>query len=372
MNCQEGMEYMQRQLDGDLDERESEALISHTRHCQQCAAMFERLQLLSAGLENLPKVTPPYSIVDAILPRLPELPAVEAAHAAAAGEKARQQAKPIVPVKRWKDRFSLRAFGGVIAAGVVVGLFLVTYQPDGAEKTANSLNSAADSAEIAATDAGGEPAMQKQSSNNGSEQKGNNEVETMSSEELGAEESDGAQQSRSRSLADPDSSSERDGSDKIKSGTYYVPENQDAKKESEPNEGKGKGNSPNYSHEITNQNGEDSSAGSPDDKGIADINQIDEAEDANHKGILGTKRPVEENLSPNGNYKAVISQNVLSVYQAADNGLLFRSESDSGELGAIEWAADSKTLTYEAQSKDGSVQKFVVDPEAGTSHVINP
>jgi len=369
MNCQEGMEYMQRQLDGDLDERESEALISHTRHCQQCAAMFERLQLLSAGLENLPKVTPPYSIVDAILPRLQELPAVEAAHAAAAGEKARQQAKPIVPVKRWKDRFSLRAFGGVIAAGVVVGLFLVTYQPDGAEKTANSLNSAADSTEMAATDAGSESA-QSQSVNDGSEQKGNNEVKTMSSDETDTDSdaADKAQEPQSRSLAKQDSSGE--GEDKIKSGTFYVPE--DAKKESEPNEGKGKGNSPNYNHMITNQNGDNSSAGSPDDESIADINQIDEADDANHKGILGTKSPAEENLSPNGNYKAVISQNVLSVYQAADNGLLFRSESDSGELRAIVWAADSKTLTYEALSKDGSVQKFVVDPEAGTSHVINP
>ena len=73
MNCQEVMEYMQRQLDDDLDEHEYEVLINHTRHCPDCAAMFERLQLLSAELTSLPKVIPSYSLVDAIMPRLQEL-----------------------------------------------------------------------------------------------------------------------------------------------------------------------------------------------------------------------------------------------------------------------------------------------------------
>ena len=61
------------QLDGDLDEQETEILMTHTRHCPDCAAMFSRLQMLSSGLENLPKVTPSYSLVDAIMPRLQEL-----------------------------------------------------------------------------------------------------------------------------------------------------------------------------------------------------------------------------------------------------------------------------------------------------------
>ena len=70
MNCQEVMELMQRQLDDDLDESEIEVLMNHTRQCPDCAAMFERLQLLSAELTSLPKVMPSYSLVDAIMPQL--------------------------------------------------------------------------------------------------------------------------------------------------------------------------------------------------------------------------------------------------------------------------------------------------------------
>ena len=137
MNCQEVMEFMQRQLDGDLDEQETEILMTHTRHCPNCAAMFSRLQMLSSGLENLPKVTPGYSLVDAIMPRLQELQtaAIAPESVLSAGEE--EQASAInrrQPRNRtagwWKDRFSLRALGGVIAAGVIVGLFMVNYHPN--------------------------------------------------------------------------------------------------------------------------------------------------------------------------------------------------------------------------------------------------
>ena len=70
MNCQEVIELMQRQLDNDLEQDEIEQLTTHTRHCPDCAALFERLTLLSAELTALPRVSPSYSIVDAIMPKL--------------------------------------------------------------------------------------------------------------------------------------------------------------------------------------------------------------------------------------------------------------------------------------------------------------
>lgn len=367
MNCQEGMEYMQRQLDGDLDERESEALISHTRHCQQCAAMFERLQLLSAGLENLPKVTPPYSLVDAIMPRLAELPAAEAVHAPV-GERTQKQAQRVVPVKRWTDRFSMRAFGGILAAGVVVGLFLVTYQPDGAAKNdaslfdASSANMAMDSGESSSTESA-------KSLSDDSEQKAVEEVTTSSankSDEEPEEQTDGPQ---SRSIAGSGNSNDNGSADssKGKSDTYYAGEKQEKDPEADAEPSQGKGNSPNYNFNITKDPSQESaSAGN-------NGNVVDQTDVIHKQGILGeTKSPQDESLSPDENYKAVVVQNELHVYHVADNKLLFISEPVSGGFGAIEWAADSKTLTYEAHADNGAVQKVVVDPEAGTSQIQSP
>lgn len=73
MKCQEVMELMQRHLDADLNEEENKALEEHLNTCASCTQMFERLQLLSAELVNLPKVTPPISIVDSIMPTLNEI-----------------------------------------------------------------------------------------------------------------------------------------------------------------------------------------------------------------------------------------------------------------------------------------------------------
>jgi len=365
MNCQEGMEYMQRQLDGDLDERESEALISHTRHCQQCAAMFERLQLLSAGLENLPKVTPPYSIVDAILPRLAELPAVEAVQAPV-GEKRQKQAERVVPVKRWTDRFSMRAFGGVIAAGVVVGLFLVTYQPDGTAKNDASLFDA--SAANMAMDSGEQSSSSEiQPAPDGSELKAEEEVTTSSAKRNASEPEDKAAEPRSSSIAESDNNSGGSADQgQGKSGTYFVREQQETNPEADSKPSKG--NSPNYDYGITKEPSPESSGGSSGEYG----NAGEENEVINKQGILGTNNPQEEGLSPDEKYRAVVVQNELYVYSVADNRLLFKSEPVSGGVGAIVWAADSKTLTYEARSDSGGVQKFIVDPEAGTSQVQGP
>src|SRR4051812_19497281 len=126
MTCQEVMDYMQRQLDGDLDERETDILHKHTRHCPDCAAMLERLQRLSGELDSLPKVTPPFSLVDAILPQLDKLDSQPAPHAAAyaAPEEASRRAAPTDRRKGWLDRLPLKTLSGVVAASIVVGLFL--------------------------------------------------------------------------------------------------------------------------------------------------------------------------------------------------------------------------------------------------------
>ncbi|MFS1513565.1 anti-sigma factor family protein [Chengkuizengella sp. SCS-71B] len=73
MKCQEVIQLMQRDLDGDLNKEEHQQMIDHINDCHSCTEMFERLKNVSIELEQLPKVTPPVSIVDQILPQLEKI-----------------------------------------------------------------------------------------------------------------------------------------------------------------------------------------------------------------------------------------------------------------------------------------------------------
>lgn len=132
MNCQEVMELMQRQLDGDLNSHEEDELHAHLAQCADCVQMFERLQRLSDELTQLPKVVPPYSLVDAILPQLAE---IDRGAAASITDKAavvtpdvrqneRGQSTKLPWTRRFSSQFSWKFAGGVVAAGLILGFFV--------------------------------------------------------------------------------------------------------------------------------------------------------------------------------------------------------------------------------------------------------
>jgi hypothetical protein len=73
MKCEEVIELMQRDLDGDLNVGEKNELSYHLSSCYDCQALFDRLKNVSFRLEALPKVTPAYSIVDKVLPVLDQI-----------------------------------------------------------------------------------------------------------------------------------------------------------------------------------------------------------------------------------------------------------------------------------------------------------
>ncbi|MEW9701559.1 zf-HC2 domain-containing protein [Paenibacillus sp. SI8] len=131
MNCQEVMELMQRQLDGDLHAEEEDELQAHLLHCLDCALMFERLQRLSDELTQLPKVVPPYSLVDAILPQLGEIDRLAEASitepTAVFGAQSQSTPAGQPPRLPWTRRigsqFSWKFAGGVVAAGLIIGFF---------------------------------------------------------------------------------------------------------------------------------------------------------------------------------------------------------------------------------------------------------
>jgi hypothetical protein len=120
MNCEQMMEWMQRFVDDDLTQTEQEVLMKHVTQCPECAASFERLQLLSAELAHLPKITPPYSIVDSILPKLMELDAQQAAIKVAYLPTTKHGKKPI---SSWKIG------AGLVAAAIIFSVIAFNLMP---------------------------------------------------------------------------------------------------------------------------------------------------------------------------------------------------------------------------------------------------
>jgi hypothetical protein len=131
MNCQEVMELMQRQLDGDLNSQEEDELHAHLAYCLDCVQVFERLQRLSGELAQLPKVVPPYSLVDAILPQLAEIDKEAAASitdkaavfSAEVSHIEQGQRKKLPWTRRLGSQFSWKFASGVVAAGLIIGFF---------------------------------------------------------------------------------------------------------------------------------------------------------------------------------------------------------------------------------------------------------
>lgn len=137
MNCQEVMELMQRELDHDLDDSEQAAMKAHLQQCPECAEMFVRLQRLSQELANLPKVTPPFSLVDSILPQLAEVDRAGEGPIAAAAVPAPKTEHANAPAAQLPSERSVRSrtmrrwatASGVVAAGLL--MVLVINQLDG-------------------------------------------------------------------------------------------------------------------------------------------------------------------------------------------------------------------------------------------------
>lgn len=137
MKCQEVMEYMQRYLDKDLKEAEIEYLNEHLKGCSECCDMFERLKQLSDELVLLPKVTPPISLVDSILPQLEHMDQIQADMSAK--DNMIRNHRPVTaaiadrPIPTWKQwfgkHFSYPIVGGVVALGIAFGIFVMSQPP---------------------------------------------------------------------------------------------------------------------------------------------------------------------------------------------------------------------------------------------------
>ncbi|OWA36643.1 hypothetical protein B9G55_00750 [Saccharibacillus sp. O16] len=145
MKREEALEYMNRYLDHDLNEEETETLFRHLGESPDAQADFDFLQGLSDQLESLPDVKPPVSLVDSILPRLDEID-----RATPLTRQESEQPVVMLPGKQtpprrkaaafWRSTLG-RAVGGTAVAAAVLGIFVATYKPQempNAEVTSSS------------------------------------------------------------------------------------------------------------------------------------------------------------------------------------------------------------------------------------------
>jgi anti-sigma factor RsiW len=133
MSCEQMMEWMQRFVDEDLPQAEQNILMAHLKQCPDCAASFEQLQHLSAELSRLPMVSPPFSIVDSILPKLAELDAQQAfVQVAYLPEK----------IHNKKSLFSWKMGAGFVAAAILFSVIAVNLTPSSTNDASELLTAA--------------------------------------------------------------------------------------------------------------------------------------------------------------------------------------------------------------------------------------
>lgn len=114
MTCKEALSLIQRRLDNDLTAAEEECLRQHLEACPHCLKTAEQLNHLHQELSSLPKVNPPYSLVDRVLEMVEDGPMGQSGQEPDAKEHNR---------KRIKKRFWLP--GAALVAGLFLALILV-------------------------------------------------------------------------------------------------------------------------------------------------------------------------------------------------------------------------------------------------------
>ncbi|MFC0333642.1 anti-sigma factor family protein [Paenibacillus sepulcri] len=364
------MEYMQRELDGDLDDRETEILMTHTRHCPECTAVFEKLKLLSAGLDNLPKVTPSYSLVDAIMPRLLELQTAQSAELAADPSQEEEQ-EALAPRRvqggrsqeRRKSRFSTRIMGGVIAAGIVVGLIFITNPFEGTNSLNDSANSGTMTADTSSADTASRKMTVDENAQDSNTPKADDEVRVSGNNADAKDNAASSQAAGGSAESSPianNMQTQEDPASKDIAGSGSPANGEDgAAPSNDP------GNSQGQS--LYNESGSGNAGGEADapadPPAPAAGMPAPGGEDTLHNQILSSQDP--QALSPDKLYNAAVVDKALKIFNTADNEMIFQGAERDG-ITNLKWSSDSKTITYESTAADGKKQEYVVDLAASS------
>ncbi|WP_027088237.1 anti-sigma factor family protein [Cohnella panacarvi] len=332
MNCQEVMELMQRHVDGDLDQQETALMTAHVGGCPECAVMLERLQRLSDDLSLLPRVEPKFSIVDAILPQLVRLESERLSESA----EDKTDTKAVVPrlrSERPRGRL-LRRWSGIVAAGIVAGLLLISQQlqlsndhSDNDAAAPGEFGNAAFSVkapEYAATMEDGEaPAAAPEagvSERSSSAKIAPDSVAGGAAQEAPAASEQAIDNGSAASIAEP-------GINSVEVGDQYG-----------------------ANAFVTPSIGSDEETKSK----TSDVNSIN-----------GLTAQVTALVSPDGLWRAVAYEGdgTLRIYATKDDSLVFESEHRAGSLTGLAWEPESEQLTYTWIDEQGNKKNLAYNAD---------
>lgn len=365
MNCHEGMEMMQRYVDRDLNEEENSRLLKHVGQCPDCASMFQRLVRLSRGLEQLPHVAPPFSLVDAILPELDKIqPETSSGLASAQSEKVESAGR--IPKSRRSAQRNFRSWipriSGVAAAGIVA-LLLLLNRPD-AEPPGNQQ----------AASMPGATASQESAASAGS---------------LGGDMSSADVQLFAAPTVDANpSAAPKAGYDSIANTERSAGGGMQGFEGSQRNKDlplAGESHSPVMTEGIrnfekqANPSGADAHLpaedgppveGLPAERPLVGEPLVDGSSNEGFAGeglieeerfegepsisIMDFMPETEEAVSPDGQWRAVIIDGALQLYRMSDDSLVYDPAPDQYTRSGLQWSEDSSVLQYIGTDPDGN------------------
>lgn len=343
MMCQEVMELMQRYIDGDLDERETSLMMDHVGQCPDCAAMLNRLQRLSNELEQLPRVVPRFSLVDAILPELERLNksetnadtvSTEAEEDAAANPRISRSGRP---GREWFRRLS-----SVVALGVVVGLLLFI-RPDQWPFSSVSHNDEAGPSLDEPASEQGDVSMTMSAPNNKEIADTKEKADIRSAPASPPEANLPPKQEVSPAPTEPmreiDPNTPVSNNDAPVTKDAPVDGGEDVAVEPVPTE------LPGIAGKLPSISGDLADGGTGDNMS------------------LGAVEPTVSFMSPDGKWRAINTEGtgIIQVYNTEDDTLLFESEARQGSIGNLTWNPESTYLNYTWFDLDGNATQLMFD-----------
>ncbi|RUT36461.1 zf-HC2 domain-containing protein [Paenibacillus zeisoli] len=388
MKCPEAVEWMHRYLDGDLSVEESDRLIVHLRSCDNCAEAFGLLKHLSDNLYQLPDVTPKYSIVDSILPKLQEIDRARAEEGSTL-----ELTQSEVPLMRtvqsrttqpkrssvWRSRSSRSWVGGVAAAAVILGLFIYQHEPTSvpnAEIASTATSSSHQEKSITDENSPGTAASDTVTPSGGQDQTAKSTDEVAPSAD--SEQADAKTElkteasTKDNEMANNSAAAPKEQGSSVQSSVPEKKTQQSPKKESASIRDKkttAAGADSSSVHESASSDKVD--AKKPADTQGSQENQVAEAPDKKVTATGPVTKPDNSfmgitsfppiKVSPDGKYTAEVEQNHLKVYVNDGQSRTLLSDINlNGDWVKGEWSEDSKIFNYQT-SKDEITKDYSIN-----------
>ncbi|MCG7383185.1 anti-sigma factor [Paenibacillus sp. ACRRY] len=420
MKCEEVVEWMHRYLDHDLGDAETAQMLQHVAQCPECAENFSLLRALSRELEDLPQVTPKFSLVDAIMPQLDAIDEARREQSSTIQEMTPvpaafenlQRSSERKPKQKWLNSMVGRMSMGAAAAAVVLGVAIWGYEPEKVENAESMMLSSGSTQETGAVeqnplsrelendeslppDSNNGPFVDDTENKSSMAEKMDPEIVPDENESDNVQEpkmTDNQTSNQSGTTSETDNSTEArntpstpDASNSQKSqdqGQDTQPKNQDSstamvppagadeKETTETSDGRNPEsyNTQGIAPEVDTKESTEDNQSSGTDSGTAATSGSKEFV-APDQGITSTMTSKEWS-SPDGSYVVMLIDNQLSVYSksAADSDILNLVEQRNleGTLKTAGWSSDSTSFNYETD-KDGTTVKnsFTVPSASG-------